>query len=354
MGRADDDVSFEELMAMEGVTPLSGRDAPASPRRPKGTPEPVPGAPMQAPAAATAPTAPAAAARAATSPSSGAPAPSSLDRLARPRPEEVEARQAQARAATAEAALADARRALEESAAESRALATERSRLDERCRRLHETVRAHERREARHTALRELLAARGLANQDEMIDALVGLLSVRPAELLDTVEVANPEALSRMLDQRLALVHDPDGGYLGDACVAVQVPAERCEITGGSDIRAAFHRLVMAGRGCRPITIVGGSPAYRRQLEHLAESEPGALALNLVSGTQRRTRRKAEADMRKSELIVIWGATELDHSVSGVYSSGPAPILRVPHRGISRMLEHVAAWLEDHAHSART
>src|SRR5690606_20156436 len=142
----------------------------------------------------------------------------------------------------------------------------------------------------------------------------------------------------------LALVAERLEVELGDELALVRVSPERCELTGGSDIRAAFQHFVAAARsaGLRTITIVGGSTAYRKELRQLAEQHAASLRLNLVSGTQRRTRRRAEADIRTSDLVVIWGATELNHSVSAVYKGDRTSVIRVPHRGISRMLEHLA------------
>ena len=201
---------------------------------------------------------------------------------------------------------------------------------------------------AEHVPLRDLLTRRGLLDTSEMIAGLQGLLAQRAGELLDAIEVATPAPVMHLLDQSLALVHDPTGHTLGDATVIVRVPPERCEITGGSDIRASFQRLMAAcdRAGVAALTIVGGSPAYRQQLDALAAPHRPALRLNLVSGTRRRERRRAEADIRKSDVVVIWSATELDHSVSALYTAGKTPTLHVPHRGISRMLDHVATWLE--------
>ncbi|HWN67997.1 MAG TPA: hypothetical protein VNM90_10170, partial [Haliangium sp.] len=228
------------------------------------------------------------------------------------------------------------------------ALDAERRGLSEQTRRLRAAVAEHERRIAEHVSLREVLTRRGLVGDGEMVEAMRGLLAQRAPELLGAIELTTPAPLMHLLDQSLVLVHDPTGHSLGEATVVVRVPPERCEITGGSDIRASFHRLVAACEraGVGAITVVGGSPAYRQQLDTLAAPHRPALRLNLVSGTRRREKRRAEADMRKSDVVVIWSATELDHSVSALYTSGSTPTLHVPHRGISRMLDHVAEWLE--------
>jgi hypothetical protein len=352
MPRDTEDPSFAELMAREGVEPLSGRSVPGSarPGRPGhgradlGAParnELAPGQARSGPAPGLATTANGLA----RAPEPGARA---VDGAAENARLAQALAQAEARAAAAEQALKETRQAGAAAEQAQHALDVERRGLAEQARRLRAALAEHERRTAEHVSLRDVLARRGLADTDEMVAALQGLLAQRAPELLDAIELTTPAQLMHVLDQNLALVHDPADHTLGDATVIVRVPPERCEITGGSDIRASFHRLVTACEraGVGALTVVGGSPAYRQQLDALAAPHRPALRLNLVSGTRRRERRRAEADMRKSDVVVIWSATELDHSVSALYTTGGTPTLHVPHRGISRMLDHVAAWLE--------
>lgn len=197
---------------------------------------------------------------------------------------------------------------------------------------------------AERQSLLDALRARGCADVPEAAALTRGLLDQRPEEFLAKVDMISVDAFAHFLDQRTALVADSVELAAGDSCVVIRVPAERCEITGGSDIQAGFHRFADACERVRArrVTIVGGSPAYRRQLQKLSAKAGGRPHLNLVSGTQRRTRKRADADMRNSDLIIIWGATELDHSVTSVYTSAPEKTVRVPHRGISRMLLQAA------------
>jgi multidrug efflux pump subunit AcrA (membrane-fusion protein) len=341
MARDEDEPSFAELMAREGVAPLDrrapdGRGLARSPRPDAGKPAPARiDASRQAPGPATA-----------RAPASAA-APPPVDLAAENARLTQALAQAEARAAAAEAALAQARQAMAAAEQAQHALDTERRGLAEQARRLRATLTEYEARTAERLSLREVLSRRGLADTGEMVEALQGMLAQRPEDLLDAIDLTSPAQLVQLLDQSLALVHDPSGYTLGDASVIVRVPPERCEITGGSDIRASFHHLLTACEhaGVSALTVVGGSPAYRQQLATLAAPHRPTLRLNLVSGTRRREKRRAEADMRKSDLVVIWSATELDHSVSALYSGDSAPIVHVPHRGISRMLDHVADWL---------
>ena len=87
------------------------------------------------------------------------------------------------------------------------------------------------------------------------------------------------------------------------------------------------------------MTIVGGSPAYRKQLRELA-NDVGGPRLDLVNGTRGRDSRKVAADIRGSDVIVLWGATLLDHAVSAAYGKAPAAKrLLVGERGMARMLD---------------
>jgi hypothetical protein len=358
MPRDKEELSFAELMAREGVEPLTGRGVqeqvsgnPRAARPVQSTGEPAraePAAPAAAAAQAGSSAAPVKAA-AATGPARATDPGTRSAELAAENARLTRAlAQAEARAAAAEQAVHEARQASAAAEQVQHALDAERRGLSEQARRLRATLAEHERRTAEHVSLREVLTRRGLVDTREMVEALQGLLAQRAAELLDAIELTSPAPLMHVLDQGLALIHDPRGHTLGDATVVVRVPPERCEITGGSDIRASFRHLVTACEraGVGTLTVVGGSPAYRQQLDTLAAPHRPALRLNLVSGTRRREKRRAEADMRKSDVVVIWSATELDHSVSALYISGSAPTLHVPHRGISRMLDHVAEWLE--------
>jgi hypothetical protein len=222
----------------------------------------------------------------------------------------------------------------------------ERARHEDRNRQLRHSLAEAEKAAQARTRLADLLSKRGCADRDEAIQVMRGLMDKRPDQLIDVIELTESEPLARLLDDRVAFVaHDLDVD-LGADTVVVRVPAARCEITGGSDIQAGFRQFVEACQRAqvRRVTIVGGSPSYRRELDQLAASHKD-LKLNLVSGTKRRERKRAEADKRTSDIVVIWGATELDHSVSAVYTQGTGKVLTVRHRGISGMLEQLTEHL---------
>jgi hypothetical protein len=358
----DDPDSFAEEMARLGVKPLSGkRQAPPGPRRDaparqQARPQPgstvsAPPAPARGAPAVTASDPPAVA----SAPARGAPAVTASGPPAvasAPDSGELEAlRHAAARAQTAQQTLAGERAEWQRERAEwQRERAEwqrERARYEEKNRQLRHTIAEAEKAAQRHTRLADLLRERGCADRDEAIAVVRGLMDRRPDELIDAIELTASEPLAQILDERVAFVARDLDIDLGAESVIVRVPAERCEITGGSDIQAGFRQFLDACRrsGVRRLTIVGGSPAYRRELVELAAPYARELKLNLVSGTKRRERKRAEADKRTSDIVVIWGATELDHSVSAVYTQGTGNVLTVRHRGISRMLSQVAEHL---------
>ncbi len=191
------------------------------------------------------------------------------------------------------------------------------------------------------TSLADALTERGCVDASEMLTVLNGLLLQRPSEFLGSLVLADPHALAKVLVERVAFVSSAVDFEPGKNTVVVRVPKKRCEICSGSDIASSFHGFVQAclDHDVSRVTIVGGSPAYRRQLSKLAEQTDDAPRLNLVSGTRRRESRKAQSDMRGSDVVVIWGGGELDHSVSQLYRGGDTRVVRISHRGIARMLQ---------------
>lgn len=114
-----------------------------------------------------------------------------------------------------------------------------------------------------------------------------------------------------------------------------------CERCGGSDNHRAGIALIEAFRRCsfRKLCVVGGSPSVRQELRaELADS----IELKMVDGTERRTGDQARADMEWADLVLVWGASELHHKVSMLYTQGPSAlrhkVLTVPRRGVAALL----------------
>ncbi len=193
--------------------------------------------------------------------------------------------------------------------------------------------------EAPATPAARVFTDRGLTPGDEHHEALAELAVQRPAGLLAALVLADPAPLADLLDRRVVLA-GPDAAPTGDA-VVIRVSTDRCELGGASDVAAAWHRFAEActAAGVRRVTVVGGSPTYRKQLKDLVALGVGP-ELRMVSGTQRRPKHKADNDIRNSDLVLVWGGTELDHAVSGPYTDAKSgKVVVIAHRGISGMLD---------------
>jgi len=121
-----------------------------------------------------------------------------------------------------------------------------------------------------------------------------------------------------------------------------------CPHCGGSDNARAAQDLIAAcaSAGVRRLLVVGGSPSVREEL-HAALGP--TLELRTVDGTERRTQERARGDLDWADLVLLWGATELDHKVSTHYAHPPAAqrkkLVHVARRGITALLaaavEHI-------------
>lgn len=131
--------------------------------------------------------------------------------------------------------------------------------------------------------------------------------------------------------------------------LVVAQPRTLCEHCGGSDNRKAFLRLqhLAEAHGVSRLVVVGGSPAAR---EELRAGAPEAWSLRLVDGTARRTAREAQVDLAWAHLVLVWGASELDHKVSNLYTEAPLPLRRkvvqLARRGVATLLHAACDHLE--------
>ncbi len=195
--------------------------------------------------------------------------------------------------------------------------------------------------------LQALLQSRGLMGQDEFRALFLALAEARQlGGLLPQLLVEDEDRARIFLDDKVVLLGDCGACPSAPGRAVLRVPTPRCEVCGGSDIRRLVRQFVDACllSGLLKITVVGGSPKYHRQLRDLVDHH--RLDLELVNGTVRRNARQARADMDNRDVIVLWGGTLLDHSISDLYdNSGRARLVRIPHRGIGGMLAQAARWL---------
>ncbi|MGE5595151.1 MAG: hypothetical protein ACM3S1_03840, partial [Hyphomicrobiales bacterium] len=90
--------------------------------------------------------------------------------------------------------------------------------------------------------------------------------------------------------------------------------AAHCDICAGSGDRRAAGVMAEACEraGLRRLLILGGTATKHRELSSLLEGS--GVELRLVDGVERqRTKKDAIADLRWTELLVVWASTPLPH-----------------------------------------
>lgn len=124
--------------------------------------------------------------------------------------------------------------------------------------------------------------------------------------------------------------------------VAIAASLARCSVCHGSANRRSITeaQTTLRKAGISRILVVGGSPALHEELRRTA---PADWELRLVDGTARRTGDAARSDLKWAQLVLIWGATELDHKVSTLYTDprdgGRKDLVIVNRRGIAALFE---------------
>ncbi|MSP93035.1 MAG: hypothetical protein EXR79_14745 [Myxococcales bacterium] len=191
----------------------------------------------------------------------------------------------------------------------------------------------------------ELLPRRGIEDPFEAARILTVVLERLGPKALPALLAPDSEPLRGLLD-RLALVCDDARCRPASRDALVfHVDKPRCEVCGGSDVQRAFLRLVQAVQATRHdrVTIVGGSPSYRETLRNLARDHGAGLQFDVVG-----SERPDEAKRAKSArgLVVLWGATEIDHSATGHWKGAGDQQLQIPHRGIAGLLTRISEALE--------
>ena len=197
--------------------------------------------------------------------------------------------------------------------------------------------------EAKTVPLRELLEERGITGPESTRQALGIILSEeRAAPTLRSLVVSGPERLRRTLATRVFL-------WCGDdACVTSEPPESRvtvlspaCEACKGQTARRAAAAFVAACRDhdVKRVTIAGGSPMYRTQIQ---DAVGGTLDVRVFLNDDGRSSTQAVRDVEGSDLVIAWIATEVDHKFTELYTSQKDPkVISVPHRGISGMFAFV-------------
>lgn len=112
-----------------------------------------------------------------------------------------------------------------------------------------------------------------------------------------------------------------------------------CEICAGSVNASAIDEMVGAFKsaGWSRLCIVGGSPTARQTITDLVRAR---LELRLIDGEQSRTRAQADSDIAWADRVMIWGATQLNHAVSALYSGDK--VVQTARRSVSAMAREAA------------
>jgi len=216
-------------------------------------------------------------------------------------------------------------------------------------------------------------------SRDVPIDELLAELGFRTPELqqraravLEQAQLTNArkqnissakrETVGRVLGERFILVcaraSCRHAAGAGREVLHASRPTD-CAICGGQQNRVEVDRAIAAlvARGMRRLVVVGGSPGTHGELRALVGNR---LDLRVVTGTDRRTGRDAKGDLAWADLVVVWGATELKHKVSKLYTDGkPRHVVTCPKRGIAALAATIVEAVRRrdsaaHAHLGRT
>lgn len=189
----------------------------------------------------------------------------------------------------------------------------------------------------------ELFRALGYgASHDLLEHALEQAGLSRPAK--PAISASKRAAVAALLEERFVAVCSrgdcrAEAQEHDDGRVAITAAtAADCAFCGGSANARAVDDMVAAltRAGIRRLCVVGGSPGRRTILEALVGDR---LELRLVDGTIARTRRQADADLAWADRVAIWGATQLDHDVSLLYSG--KHVIQLARRGIGELAREV-------------
>jgi hypothetical protein len=193
-------------------------------------------------------------------------------------------------------------------------------------------------------SMQDLLEARGLRGADEFERALVALAKGRHLrDVLWTIRLDPADKMSALLDDRLILTsgETPDG--LGRGMATVEVAPDRAEIESRTVME---RRLASLGEqlllhGLRRVLIVGGRPTWQRILA-------GGLDRRIEVRTSpglTRTAHLAEADVSRTDVVVLWGV-EVTPPALEIYGSCRATLVQLDDPSLSGFFRGIMAALD--------
>jgi hypothetical protein len=178
-----------------------------------------------------------------------------------------------------------------------------------------------------------------------------GLTSARKQR----IALAKREKVERLLGEKFEILCQTcfaAVGKKGEPEPLVGAPKD-CRACGGKKQKQAIDAAVreLASCGIGRLVIVGGSPETHTKLRDLVQNR---LELRLVSGTERRTSREANADLGWADVVFVWASTELDHKVSHLYTQDHhKKVVTCSRRSIEALAAEMSKWAQGLRERAR-
>lgn len=181
------------------------------------------------------------------------------------------------------------------------------------------------------------------ADVSEKALALRSLLERFPGQTVAALAGDDEHQLTALL-QRVVFTCEQPACRMKSDVARVSVPRERCDVCGGSVLAQRFVEFAAACRRASidSVLVVGGSPAYRETLRDLSREHRATLKLEL---THELTPNDSERAKKVKGLVILWGATEVDHTKTGIFADAGDRRMTVAHRGLTGMLGEVTGRL---------
>ncbi len=182
--------------------------------------------------------------------------------------------------------------------------------------------------------LREAFTRRGLCGDDEIAAAIRAWTDARRLpDLLDAVDVRDPEGFAAMLDERMMLVTSGDAVAAG--VIGVHVGPDRSERHTAPPVRSALARMAtgLLVRGVKRLVVHGGTPAWQRELKDGLDRRIDARFYPYLGRAP-----LPDVTVEATDVVVIWGGAVADPRLAQRH---PNAIL-VPERGLVALCRAVS------------
>ena len=162
-------------------------------------------------------------------------------------------------------------------------------------------------------------------------------------KIIETAGYTNPRKINIATDKARLIEAYVENNFrlvCSTACAAaldqkqmrpqLRVKAQKCEFCNGSKQNKLLAKMAndLSNNNLLEILVVGGSTqsanTLNRALKHCK------INIKIVEGTKRTNLKTAKILCRSADVVVIWGATQLDHTVSQVFSAAADPAKKVP------------------------